>query len=275
MSAAAALALEPKPNRHAAAGSPATSGPRPTAAPRRTREVLRIIREPFRLRLLPTTGWDRWEFRPCGTRRRAPVGSELDRLGRRGCDLARPATHHRHRLSGQHELADIRLISDPSRRAAHDIRRRHSGSRVGRNCGTVRHKPPKPSQGAVTWAPARVAMERPFSVPPRPSGTPNSRILTPLTGNGKRPRAEAKATAGVSRPGSFRAARSIRLSLASAARSADRAARLALSRPCSTLPIKSLRLSTWRASASDLLPLGLERLFGLGLLFLPLLRSAG
>ena len=31
----------------------------PEAAPRRIRNVLRIIREPFRLYLPPTTGWDR------------------------------------------------------------------------------------------------------------------------------------------------------------------------------------------------------------------------
>jgi hypothetical protein len=41
------------------------------------------------------------------------------------------------------------------------------------------------------------------------------------------------------------------LALSSADRAADRAARPALSKPCSTLPIKSLRLSTWRASTID------------------------
>ena len=34
----------------------------PAAAPRRIREVLRIIREPFRLRLRPTMGLDRREI---------------------------------------------------------------------------------------------------------------------------------------------------------------------------------------------------------------------
>ena len=56
---------------------------------------------------------------------------------------------------------------------------------------------------------------------------------------------------------------------------ADRAARLALSRPCSTLPIKSLRLSTWRASSERLLPLGLQHLLGFGLLVSAAPGSAG
>ena len=47
----------------------------PVAALRRITEVLRIIREPFRLLLRPTMGLDRWECRPYGTRYKARVGS--------------------------------------------------------------------------------------------------------------------------------------------------------------------------------------------------------
>src|SRR5450756_3206275 len=47
----------------------------------------------------------------------------------------------------------------------------------------------------------------PFSTPPAPSEPPKSRILTPLTGNANRPRAEAKAMAGLNRAGSFSAPR--------------------------------------------------------------------
>src|SRR5260221_13881502 len=47
----------------------------PAAAPRRIREVLRmIIREPSGLRLRPTMGLDRREPRPCGTPHRERVG---------------------------------------------------------------------------------------------------------------------------------------------------------------------------------------------------------
>src|SRR5260370_12225996 len=55
------------------------------AALRRIREVLRIIREPFRLHLRPTMDLDRLECRPYGTRHRARAGShwsrEWSRLG--------------------------------------------------------------------------------------------------------------------------------------------------------------------------------------------------
>ena len=44
-----------------------------TRRPGKTRDVLRIIREPFRLRLLPTRGWDRSECRLCGTPRKVQV----------------------------------------------------------------------------------------------------------------------------------------------------------------------------------------------------------
>src|SRR5258705_5599906 len=40
----------------------------PAVAPMRTRKVLRIIREPFRCRVSPTTGLDRRETRLYGTR---------------------------------------------------------------------------------------------------------------------------------------------------------------------------------------------------------------
>ena len=74
-------------------------------------------------------------------------------------------------------------------------------------------------------------MDSPFSVPPSPSGAPNSLIRSPFTGNGSMPLAEAKATAGEIRPGSRNAARSGRISSAlrsSVPRAANRAERAAL-----------------------------------------------
>ena len=49
----------------------------PAAAPRRMSEVLRIIREPVRLRQPPTMGLDQRESRLFETRYRAPVGWSL------------------------------------------------------------------------------------------------------------------------------------------------------------------------------------------------------
>src|SRR6516165_4612124 len=58
----------------------------PAAAPRRIREVLRmIIREPSGLRLRPTMGLDRREPRPCGTPHRVRVG--LPALATADCRL--------------------------------------------------------------------------------------------------------------------------------------------------------------------------------------------
>src|ERR1700740_2985630 len=51
----------------------------PVAALRRTTEVLRIIREPFRLHLRPTMDLDRLECRLSGTRHRALAGSHWSR----------------------------------------------------------------------------------------------------------------------------------------------------------------------------------------------------
>src|SRR5258708_31550158 len=55
----------------------------PVAALKRITEVLRIIREPFRLHLRPTMGLDRLECRPYGTRHRARAGSRWQRGLRR------------------------------------------------------------------------------------------------------------------------------------------------------------------------------------------------
>ncbi len=51
----------------------------PAAAPRRMSEVLRIIREPFRLRQPPTMGLDQRESRPYETRYKAPAVWTLSR----------------------------------------------------------------------------------------------------------------------------------------------------------------------------------------------------
>src|SRR5258708_40374575 len=48
----------------------------PAVAPMRTRKVLRIIREPFRCRVSPTTGLDRRETRLYGTRYIVSAGRE-------------------------------------------------------------------------------------------------------------------------------------------------------------------------------------------------------
>src|SRR5215510_1724847 len=62
----------------------------PAAAPRRIREVLRmIIREPSGLRLRPTMGLDRREPRPCGTPRKVRVGLHRP-LWQRPTGLRRP-----------------------------------------------------------------------------------------------------------------------------------------------------------------------------------------
>ncbi len=240
----------------------------PATAPSRISEVLRIIiREPFHLRQLPTMGLDRRESRLFETQRRAPVGWNQSRGSRRyGSRFPSPQ-----RVLRSARTVRDQLISVPSQRARYDSRRRHSGSRVGHKSGTARRKQPNHRQGAVTCAPARVAMERPFSEPPRPSGAPKSLIFTPLTGIGTCPRNDAKATAGASRPGSRNADNAGRLSL----RAASRAARMAGSRPCSSLAIKSLRLSTCLARSAARVPFGVERLFALGLLFLPLRDQRG
>src|SRR5262245_28271035 len=58
----------------------------PAAAPRRIREVLRIIiREPSGLRLRPTKGLDQRVFRPCGIPHKARVG--LPALASADCRL--------------------------------------------------------------------------------------------------------------------------------------------------------------------------------------------
>src|SRR5262249_4954042 len=63
----------------------------PAAAPRRIREVLRmVIREPSGLRLRPTTGLDRREPRPCGTPRKVRVGLHRP-LWQRPIGLRRPS----------------------------------------------------------------------------------------------------------------------------------------------------------------------------------------
>ena len=77
MSAAAALAVAPTKIMRGWTASSVIAAP--AAAPRRMSEVLRIIREPFRLRQLPTMGLDRREPRPFETRRIAPVGWNLSR----------------------------------------------------------------------------------------------------------------------------------------------------------------------------------------------------
>src|SRR5262245_65562459 len=63
----------------------------PAAAPRRIREVLRmIIREPSGLRLRPTMGLDRREPRPCGTPHIVQVGLHRP-LWQRPIGLRRPS----------------------------------------------------------------------------------------------------------------------------------------------------------------------------------------
>src|SRR6516162_5345699 len=90
----------------------------PAAAPRRMREVLRmIIREPSGLRLRPTMGLDRREPRPCGTPHIVRVGFHRPLWQRPivvyfcdGLTLTRAGPSQR--------------ISAPFQRARHDIRRR-------------------------------------------------------------------------------------------------------------------------------------------------------
>ena len=105
---------------------------------------------------------------------------------------------------------------------------------------------------------------------------PNSRILMPLSGSGSAPLADAKAIAGESRPGSCSAARLFFGSVAVCRlgpRLRRAAQRSAIS--CSIWPIKSLRLSACRASWTERVALGVERLLGFGLLALALLDEHG
>src|ERR1700749_2597876 len=75
----------------------------PVAALRRIREVLRIIREPFRLHLRPTMDLDQLECRPYGL----DIEHGLARVGREdGCNLGR-RSHSRDRLSRKYKLADV------------------------------------------------------------------------------------------------------------------------------------------------------------------------
>src|SRR5215470_15383514 len=76
----------------------------PAAAPRRIREVLRmIIREPSGLRLRPTMGLDRREPRPCGTPHIVRVGLHRP-LWHRPIGLRRPSLRRAHPLP---ELAQV------------------------------------------------------------------------------------------------------------------------------------------------------------------------
>src|SRR5262245_2497000 len=88
----------------------------PAAAPRRIREVLRmIIREPSGLRLRPTTGLDRREPRPCGTPHIVRVGLHRP-LWQRPIGLRRPLLRRARPLP---RTAPSQRISVPSQRARH------------------------------------------------------------------------------------------------------------------------------------------------------------
>ena len=118
----------------------------------------------------------------------------------------------------------------------------------------------------------------PFSVPPRLSGAPNSLIRAPLTGNGNCPRADGKSDRR-RQPAGVVEGRQIdpvlSLALSSAARSADRAAPAGAVEALLDLSDQIFEIVHLAGQHERLLPLGLQRLFGLGLLFLPLARSAG
>src|SRR5215475_11013047 len=83
----------------------------PAAAPRRIKEVLRmIIREPSGLRLRPTMGLDRREPRPCGTPHIVRVGLHRP-LWQRLIGLRRPSLRRAHPLP---QTAPSQRISVPS-----------------------------------------------------------------------------------------------------------------------------------------------------------------
>src|SRR5436305_8650478 len=90
----------------------------PAAAPRRIREVLRIIiREPSGLRLRPTMDLDRLEPRPCGTLYRERVGLH-HLLWQRPIGLRRPSPR---RARPSPRTSPITRISVTSQRARNDI----------------------------------------------------------------------------------------------------------------------------------------------------------
>ena len=266
MSAAAALALAPSNTMRGWVVISVKAAP--AAAPRRMSEVLRIIREPFRLRLLPTMGLDRRGSRPCETRHTARADLSQSRWRR----PTAPATHHRNRLPRQHELPQIDGYPFHPRQQhmipAAGIKDQELAV-IAEGSG-VHH--PAIARSRDLGA-GRVASERPFSVPPRPSGAPNSRIFTPLTGNGSIPLADAKAIAGASRPGSFSAARSGRCPALSviAGRAAGAGGRRGAVESCSSLAIRSFRSFGLARQLRGALAFGGERLLGLGLLLLALL----
>ena len=103
-----------------------------------------------------------------------------------------------------------------------------------------------------------------------PSGAPKSLNLTPLTGIGTCPRNDAKATAGASRPGSRKADSAGRLSL----RAASRAARDCRVEALFELGDQIFEIVGLLRQIGGARALGGERLLALGLLLLPLRRSA-
>ena len=115
-------------------------------------------------------------------------------------------------------------------------------------------------------------MERPFSMPPRPSGAPNSLIFDAVNRyrNLSTQRCEGRdgsqppgIVQGRQRPGGSRSAPLL-------ARRGSRCRG-----PARAWPIKSLRLSTWRPNSVGAAALGVERLFTVGLLLLALLDQSG
>src|SRR6516162_6676873 len=98
----------------------------PAAAPRRIREVLRmIIREPSGLRLRPTMGLDRREPRPCGTPHTVRVGLHRP-LWQRPIGLRRPSLRRARPLPRTaqvkgypfHPSEQDRISAAPARRAS-------------------------------------------------------------------------------------------------------------------------------------------------------------
>src|SRR5262249_47127543 len=83
----------------------------PAAPPRRTRNVLRIIREPFRCRVVPTTDLDRRETRLYETRYRGPAGWNRSPRSPRRMQLAdrspSPQPARRSRQTARYQLRSL------------------------------------------------------------------------------------------------------------------------------------------------------------------------
>ena len=177
------------PPREVASGVPTLTVDAPSTAPSRTREILRIIREPFPVPTSPTMGPDRWPPRLSGTQHRGWAAQRQWRSRSPFSPNRRPC---RDRLSRQDELPDF--DADPLHARQNDIIAAAGVDDQELPVGPVRARKGDPAvrgrgdEGARPRARSR----GPFPMPPNPSGAPKALMIAPATGSGKSPLASAK-----------------------------------------------------------------------------------